>query len=260
MNEEKYIKPCKMADELYCIGVSGSPAHLLVTDDGLVIIDTGRPAALEVLLKNIELIGFNIKDVKHIIHTHGHIDHIGCTKAFLGMCNAKTYIGKFDADAANGKNDFVWDGTPGRELSYAFEPDVLIDDGDIIKIGNTEIRFVHTPGHTAGVISPFFKVHYKGKEYLAGMHGGVGYNTLTDEYLDKFSLPKTMRDEFIKGIDKIIDEPVDLHVGNHHSNNKHSSKMARMTEDYNPFIEEKTWRPFLEKTRAGLVELYNLNY
>lgn len=58
MNQEKYIKPCKLADDLYCFGVSGSPAHLLLTTDGLVVIDTGRPEALDMLLLNLSGLGF----------------------------------------------------------------------------------------------------------------------------------------------------------------------------------------------------------
>ena len=247
-----------MADDLYCFGVSGSPAHLLVTTDGLVVIDTGRPEDLDMLLSNFTELGFDPKDIRHIIHTHGHIDHVGCTKAFLDMCKAKTYIGKGDEDAVSGKNGFIWNGTPGREYKYAFEADVIVSDGDVIKIGDTDIRFVWTPGHTAGVMSLFFNVHYKGGEYLAGMYGGAGYNTLTDEYLLRFALPETMRTDYVHGINKIIDEPVALHVGNHVSDNDHRSKMARMTEEYNPFIEERTWRPFLTKKRDGLIELYGL--
>ena len=49
MTKEKYIKPCKITDELYCIGVSGNPSHIITTSEGIVMIDTGCPDAFETL-------------------------------------------------------------------------------------------------------------------------------------------------------------------------------------------------------------------
>ncbi len=259
MNKDKYINPIQIADELYCIGISGAPSHMLTTTDGIVLIDAGCPDTFDTLKLNMELLGFDIRDVRHIVHTHAHGDHAGASKQIVALTCAKTYISAPDFDALAGRNNLCWSDRPNREFENAFEADVIIGDGDVIKFGDTEMRFVYTPGHTAGTVSVFFNVHDKGKTYLAGMFGGAGYNTLTPEYLERTGISEEVRLDYIRSIDRIIDEPVTLHIGNHHADNKHSMKMQNKTEDYNPYVEESAWREFLLGKRQGLIDLYSLN-
>ena len=255
------IKPIKITDDLFWVGVDGSsPAHLLVTDEGLVLIDTASHTNVDILMENIKSLGFDVRDVKHIIHSHGHFDHVGATTRIVALSGAKTYIGAPDADAVRGKNKRLWAGfpIPENEKDFYFEPDVLLHDGDVLKIGRHEFRFLETPGHTLGVLSFFWNVHYKGKEYLAGMFGGAGQAAVSDEHLIRDGLPFSLREDYVRSVERIIDEPVELHIGNHPSNNNHNDKAARMTEDYNPFIEEKTWVPFLEECRDGVAQRYGI--
>jgi len=257
--ERPAINPCKLTDDLYWIGAhSMSPAHLIVTNDGLVLIDTGTVDTREQVIKNIEFLGFDVRDVKHIIHSHGHYDHVGATNDIVKVSGAKTYIGLGDEDAVRGKNTLLWasKAPPEDHEEFYFEPDVIIKDGDVIKVGETELRFVATPGHTAGVISMFFNVHDGGKEYLAGMFGGAGYGTMKLAFLDSMGLPHTLREDYVNSINRIIGEPVEVHVGNHPGNNNHISKAERKTDDFNPFVEEKTWVSFLEKQRDTFIEKY----
>ena len=255
------IKPCKITDELYWVGVHRmSPAHLLVTSDGLVLIDTGTVDTQPELIANIESLGFDVRDVKHIVHSHGHFDHIGATTDIVKLSGAKTYIGLGDEDAVRGVNDLLWVTRKPSENAkdLYFEPDVIIKDGDVLKFGDTEMRFVATPGHTAGVVSMFFKVHHGGKEYLAGMFGGAGYGSMKLDYLDSRGLPHSLLEDYVRSINRIIDEPVEVHIGNHPNNSNQVSKSERKTEEYNPFVEEKTWVPFLQNQRDTFIEQNNL--
>ena len=85
------IKPLKITDDFYWVGVdSSSPAHLLVTDEGLVLIDTASHTNVDIFISNIESLGFDVRDVKHIIHSHGHFDHVGATTRIVKLSGAKT--------------------------------------------------------------------------------------------------------------------------------------------------------------------------
>jgi metallo-beta-lactamase class B len=246
-------KPCRISDNIYYIGTESGPSHLLVTSNGLVLIDTAYAKTLYLLLENIRELGFDPHDIKHIIHTHGHYDHIGGTRALAALTGAKTYIGRGDENMVNGV-----DGTHlGGRLNEPFEADVIIEDGDVLSFGDTDIRFVSTPGHTEGTVSLFFNTTYKGKKMLAGMFGGAGLNSLTREFLEKYKLPLTMRDKFLASIDKIIDEPVELHLGNHLSNNNHRDKQERLTDEYNPFVEENTYKSFLTGLKEKAIDAFN---
>jgi metallo-beta-lactamase class B len=255
---KKSIPAAQIADDLFWVGANSSaPAHLLVTSAGLVLLDTGSIGTEDEVISNIESLGFDIRDVKHIIHSHGHYDHFGATNKIKEISGAKTYIGRADADAVRGKLSYVW-GSKEPFPAICFEPDILINDGDVYKFGETKMRFVETPGHTPGVISMFFNVHCNGKEYLAGMFGGAGHNAFTDEYFTQHSLPTSLREDYVRSINRIINEPVDFHIGNHPGNNNHVDKVARITEDNNPFLTEKTWVPFLAERRDTLISKYGI--
>ena len=64
-----------------------------------------------------------------------------------------------------------------------------------------------------------------------------------------------MRERFIESIDKIIGEPVELHLGNHIANNNGKEKMLRTDERPSPYVAENTWVSFLSGKRAEVERL-----
>lgn len=254
--KENRLSPVRYADGLYYIGTNASPAWILESTEGLIMIDTAMPEDLELLLSNIRSLGYDVLNIKHIIHSHGHIDHIGCTKAIVEMTGARTYIGSGDEDSVSGRNELQWTNEFGMKFEGAFEPDVIINDNDEIEIGDKSFRFIACPGHTRGVLSIFFNVTENGKEYRAGMFGGAGLKSMELEYLEKYSLPTTLRDDFIKSIERVMTEPVDIHLGNHLGDNMHRLKINEITEAYNPFIDITSWQSFLVKRKSDAIEYF----
>lgn len=250
------LAPTRLCDDLYHIGVRGGPCYALDTSDGLVLIDTAFPESFPLILQNLASIGKSPSNIKHIIHTHGHIDHVGSTKKLVELSGAKTYIGREDLCAVTGKNDLIFAKELGMEFTDTFIPDVMLGDGDTLTVGNTRFRFVSTPGHTAGTMSLFFDVHVNEKKHLAGMFGGAGLNTLTKEYLESHGLPLSVRDRFLESIDKIMNEPVEFHVGNHLSDNHTHEKILRLGKGANPFLAENTYQSFLIKRKAQALEAF----
>jgi metallo-beta-lactamase class B len=228
-----------------------------VTDDGLVLIDSGWPQSLYMLLENIRSLSFDYRDVKHIVHTHGHIDHFGGTRALVALSQAKTYIGAGDEDAVTGRNELAGCIESNRELEEPFTPDVIIHDKDRIAFGNKVIEFVSTPGHTKGTLSLFMDLTWKGKTYRAGMFGGAGLNTLQEEYLARHGLSLSCREEYLESVDKLLKYKVDIHLGNHVRDNRHLEKMQQKEKenDDNPFIDENSWRDFLTAKRKEVEKL-----
>lgn len=89
--------------------------------------------------------------VKYIINTHGHIDHISSNNDLLKEFNCQLLIHELDSQLLT---------SPEKNLSLLFgysyvskEADLLLKEGDIIKIGDWELKVIHTPGHTEGSIS-----------------------------------------------------------------------------------------------------------
>lgn len=209
------------------------------------MLDSGYQHSLYLVLHNMHLLGLNPLDIKYIVHTHGHIDHLGATRALIELTGAKTFLGKEDKDYANGKLDLTYAKELGMEYNEFFEPDVLLSDGDKITLGNTEITAKATPGHTPGCMSYFFDVTDGESVYRAGLHGGMGINTMCREFLDKYGLSYDCREKFIAAMDRLKNEKVDIFLGNHMQHN-HTMEKAQKLKDGNPhaFINPDEWQAY----------------
>ncbi len=86
--------------------------------------------------------------LKYVILTHGHYDHIGYAKQLAELYNAKIVCGK---DTDRFLSDNVLNHSAFHDEIKDIEPfngDILLSDGDCFKLGNTEIKYIYTPGHT----------------------------------------------------------------------------------------------------------------
>lgn len=253
---EFYLEPTRYTEDFYHIGSRTAPCWLLKSTDGLILIDTGLPQTLYHILLNIQKLGLDYRDIKHILHSHGHIDHIGGTRALVELTGAKTYVGERDADMVRGNNQLQWTNEFHRPFEEPFEPDYLIKDGEELVIGDKTFLCLSTAGHTAGTLTLFFNVTDEGKSYRAAMFGGGGLKSMERAYLEKYGLSMSLREEFLQGIDRVFEEKVEVHVGNHLGDNKHFEKLGKIGGKKNPFIDGESWKWFLSMRRAEAVEFF----
>lgn len=250
---EGYVKPFRIFGNLYFVGTVPASTHVIDTGDGLIVIDPGLPNSLYLVLENMRALGLNPYDIKYIINTHGHFDHCGASKALAELTGAKNIINKADEPLANGTVDLTWASDLGFTYYEYFNPDILVDDGDTVSLGNTTVLFKAAPGHTAGTMAIFFDVTDGKSTFRAAMHGGVGRNSMRKEFLDKVGLSADIREKFVPAIEKMLNEKVDIMLGNHVRQNDTLGKAEQMTENNNPFINPNEWKKFLLEN----IEKYN---
>lgn len=82
-------------------------------------------------------------DVKAILLTHGHLDHVDGVIGFKKVYNAPVYIDKKDEELME-KEAFMFGSFEGNKADH------YVNDGDIIEAGSIRINVIATPGHTPG--------------------------------------------------------------------------------------------------------------
>jgi len=224
---EGRIDPFRIIGNVYFVGAYQASSHLIDTGDGLILIDTGYHNTVYLVVRSIYELGFRPQDIRYILNTHWHWDHTEGTAAMAELSGAKTVIGKKDRDNA---------------LPY-FTPDILVEDGDTLTLGNTTVTFVETPGHTRGTVSLFFETEENGQRYRVGMFGGAGANTLCRDAFDF----EGCREAYRASLNRLRQEKVDVFIGNHTWNNDTEAKGKHLRETgENLFIDDSLFGTFLD--------------
>ncbi len=248
------IKAFNLYGNLYFVGSKKVSVHIIKTDCGLVMLDTGFPDMYEQILDSMNELNLDPGDICAIFHSHGHIDHFGCTQRFKELSGAKTYISRIDNDIVNGTYDLSWAKELGLERMPFFDCDVLIEDGDTFTFGNTTIRCVLTPGHTDGVLSFFVNIEDGDKSIIAAMHGGIGMNSMGAKFLKNYNLSFDCRIKFREGLHRLAKEHVDLVMGNHPGQSNTEEKLAKILSGEKLVLDPAEWQCFLRKAERTLDE------
>lgn len=130
--------------------------YLVVNDDDIILIDTGLPGNSSKITGYLENLKHNPQDIKTIVITHNHFDHVGSLSKIKEITGAKVAIHPADADYIRGKAKHVGSSFMNAMIKLLqviyrtkpVEPDILLKDGDIIG----EYHVIHTPGHSHGSI------------------------------------------------------------------------------------------------------------
>ncbi|MGC9033056.1 MAG: MBL fold metallo-hydrolase [Thermosulfidibacteraceae bacterium] len=133
-----------------------------------IVVDPGAEGRR--IVRIIEGEGINLK---YIINTHGHVDHIGANRDVKNAFpDALLAIGEFDLPLLrNAMNSYIAMMVGAKESP---EPDLLLKEGDIIEFGECTLKVIHTPGHTPGSICLLTEgIVFTGDTLFAGSIGRV---------------------------------------------------------------------------------------
>ncbi|MBE6386923.1 MAG: MBL fold metallo-hydrolase [Lentisphaerae bacterium] len=248
--------PFRLCGNIYFVGTVPASTHIIDTGDGIILIDSGYFETLYGVIDNIYKLGFDPHDIKYILHSHGHIDHSGATRALAELTGAKTIVGKDDCGMVTGENDLVAAKDLGMDFQ-TFTPDIVMEDGYILELGNTKIECVSTPGHTPGTFSFFWETQTPAGTLTSAMMGGLGLNTLRTPYIKKYNLEaENWREAYIKSIAYCKTRTVHINVGNHCSQNDTIGRGNRVLNgETDAFIDPQSWISMLNNFEEKFKQL-----
>lgn len=223
---DPYIEPTRVFDNLYFVGDRTTSAWALTTSAGIILIDAGFHHNVEgTIVGGMKKLGLDPAQIKYVIVSHGHNDHFGGAK-FL----QSTYGAHIVMSEADWSHMVTW---PQRGSPAPFpDRDVVVKDGDMVRLGDAAVRIVITPGHTPGTISPIFDVRDGNQRHRVGYWGGDGAGYLPPDEIKTYM---AAADRFMS-----LDPTVDVELSNHAVADGTLLKLpllkARKPGDPHPFV------------------------
>jgi len=142
----------KKLGKVTLIDLSDMDSNIYLVGD--TIIDSGTGFNFTRLRDVFKILKIDMKDVKQIINTHGHFDHVGGNGYFL---NAKIMIHKSDAEIIENADEELAAADFFDGKMHPHEVGRKLEHGEKVTAGPLELEVIHTPGHTHGSICLFAK-------------------------------------------------------------------------------------------------------
>jgi metallo-beta-lactamase class B len=151
---DKPAPPVRIHANTYLVGTCGISAILVTGSDGHVLIDGGTEKGAEVIVANIRTLGFRLGDIRYLLHSHEHLDHVGGTARLQQLTGAQLVASapaKRVLETGLASDD---DPQAGMHKPFpAARVDRVIRDGETVRFGDLMLTAVATPGHTPGALS-----------------------------------------------------------------------------------------------------------
>ncbi|MEP6849353.1 MAG: subclass B3 metallo-beta-lactamase, partial [Acidobacteriota bacterium] len=239
------FEPFKIAGNLYYVGSRGLANYLITTPKGHILINSDLDENVPLIRASVEKLGFKFTDIKILVVSHGHWDHVAGSDTIKKLTGAKYMV--MDADVSvvesGGKTDFQY----GNDPNTLFQPakvDRVLYDGDEIKLGGAVLVAHLTPGHTKGCTTWTMKVREAGKTYNAVIIGSpninpgyrlvnnASYPTIATDYEKMFRVLKALQ--------------CDIFLGAHGNYFGMEAKYARLKEKgFSVFIDPEGYKKYV---------------
>ncbi len=151
---DKPAPPFRIFGNSYYVGTCGITAILITGESGHVLIDGGTEAGADVIAANIRSLGFSLRQVKILLHSHEHFDHVAGLAKLQQLSGAKLLASVDAAPVLRAGITSAED--PQADMHDPFPPAIVdgyVHEADPVVIGELALMPIPTPGHTHGALS-----------------------------------------------------------------------------------------------------------
>jgi metallo-beta-lactamase class B len=231
----KPFPPHKIAGNLYYVGSEQLASYLIVTPQGDILINSDFEQTVPVIRASVEKLGFRFTDIKILLGSHAHGDHMEGDAMVKELTGARVMA--MEQDVADLRKM-----TPGNKPHPI---DRVLHDGDEVTLGGTTLVAHLTAGHTKGCTTWTMKVRDGDKIYNVVIVGSVNVNPgyilvgnrdyphIADDYVRSFKVLRSL--------------PCDIFLGAHGAYYGMTDKYAKLAKGAaNPFIDPAGYRAYLD--------------
>jgi metallo-beta-lactamase class B len=237
------VPPQHLAGNIYYVGTIGVSSYLITTAEGHILLDTGFDDTVPIIQRSVEQLGFRLADIKIILSSHAHIDHVGGHARMKQLTGAQIHMSAADARtlASGGADDYIqW---PKETILYApVKADRLLADGERVTLGGVTLTAHLTPGHTRGATTWTMDVADGGVTRHVVFFSSASINPGT-RLLNNPLYPGFVPD-FEATLAKLHALPCDIFFAPHGGQFAMADKFARLKrgEPGNPFVDPAGWK------------------
>jgi CubicO group peptidase (beta-lactamase class C family)/glyoxylase-like metal-dependent hydrolase (beta-lactamase superfamily II) len=185
--------------------------YLITTPEGHILINSGFDRTVPLIQKSVESLGLKMTDVKILLASHAHSDHVAGHALLQKLTGAKVYVMRGDDQvvASGGKGQYLY--TTSR-----WDPcqvDRVLEDRDEVKVGGVTLVARLTPGHTRGCTTWTWRVEDGGKKLDVVVIGSPNVNP-GFQLVNNKDYPEIAAD-FAKTFEVLMSLPCDVFLGAH---------------------------------------------
>lgn len=147
--------PFRIHGDTWYVGTCGIAAILIRGTEGAVLIDTGTDKGAQAIAANIASLGVDLTEVKAILGSHEHYDHVGGLARLQSLSGAPVMVGADAVEVIRTGKDDPRDPQAGLHAAMIPVTGVIrgVRDGEVIDVAGVRLTALATPGHTIGALS-----------------------------------------------------------------------------------------------------------
>jgi metallo-beta-lactamase class B len=248
-------EPFPIIGNIYAVGETlHLTNYLITTPAGHILMDTGYDTSVPRVRANIEKLGFRVQDIRFLIASHAHSDHVAGFAAMKALtANAQVVAGRRDVDVmeSGGVTDFRSD---GRRQWTPVKVDRIVADGDRLQLGGAVLTAHATPGHTKGCTTWTMTTQDGGRPYRVVFFCGTN---IAEAALPLIGNPKypEMAQDFTATYAKLKTLDADVYLGGHGYWFAVEDKLARRARGgANPFVDPTEYRRMIAALEQEYLE------
>jgi metallo-beta-lactamase class B len=224
-DQDTAFPPHKIIDNIYYVGTRSLGTFLITTPQGHILINSDYERTVPVIKDSVEKLGFKFTDVKILLGSHAHADHMEGDALVKQMTGARVMAMAEDLPALEAMR-------PGDKPHPI---DKVLHDGDEVKLGGATLVAHLTPGHTRGCTTWTMKAREGGKTYDVVIIGSLGVNPGM-KLVNNTEAPQ-ITDEFTRSFTILRGLKADVPLGSHPAMYGMADKYPQIGKGPNPFID-----------------------
>jgi metallo-beta-lactamase class B len=232
----------RVADNVYYVGSKQLASYLITTPEGHILINSSFEETVPLIRVAVESLGFKLRDVKILLASHAHSDHVAGHALMKELTGAKVFVMRGDEGVieSGGQGQYLYKDSRWKPCAV----DRVLEDGEEIKLGGATLVARRTPGHTRGCTTWTWKAIDNDKTYNVVVIGSPnvnpGYRLANNaDYLE-------IADDFAKTFAILKSLPCDIFLGAHGDYYGMLAKHERLGGGTNPFIDPDGYKTYVD--------------